>query len=425
MKKNYFPQEIFKEITNKTISALPNNIGFSNFDDLLFQAKDLRRLESYKNIPLKTEKKLIFFTWVIPSGLGDLAMQIHISNIIHKKNPKLCIELISLIEERSIIPKDLKSTLPHHIIRYSHPNPPIFSENILNLLQDAFSIIEIPTAYFDFFNFKQMIYENNPHPPIISRIGQYGFINTPDYNPSTKERCMGLYFLEKGIITLKRTPPKKRDLNTYFAYLITENGIQTYLLSIFLSRMNDQTTITIKTPSLGKILPVLKKMNFANTNIGKVHIKDAEHNTTLEIKKEGKEVKIEQLPPLSPSKIITLMASSNPFVGVRGDGSFTEALSTDAIFFYDALDHALPFLTDLENIALKELLPYFSLCNYLTQLKNTKTPPPQRAQTIAELLQCPSLIVGIEKLRNLLYEKYSFNQGLNNLIKKNFSLYNR
>ncbi len=424
MKKKKSFQKNLEEITNKTLSPLPNKPEFSNFDDITYQASDLTHLKKYKDFDINTKKKLIFFTWVIPSGLGDLSMQIHISNIIHKKNPHLQIELVSVVEERSPIPKGLKSSLPHHIIRYTHPTAPVFSDKIKEKLLDAFSVIEMPTAYFDFINFKEMLVKNNPHPPIISRIGQYGFIDTPDYNPSTKQRCMGLYFLEKGIITLEKIPPKTRNPNTYFAYLITENGILTYLLSIFLSRIKDQTNLTIATPSLGKILPVLKKIDFAAYNIAKIHIKDTEHQTTLDIQEKGKHIHIEQLNHLTPPQILELMASSNHFVGVRGDGSFTECLSTDAIFFYDALDHAIPFLTDLANIANKELLPYFSLCNYLAQLKNTKTSPLIRAEKIAEALDCPSIYVGLEKLRNLLYEKYSFNEGLDHLIKKNFFLYN-
>ncbi len=428
MKKMHSTEKILQEIidsklTHKTISPLPKKKTFSNSDDILFQVTDLSSLEKYKDTFITTEKKLIFFTWVIPSGLGDLAMQIHISSMIHEKNKDLKIELISLVEEKTPLPKGLHSFLPHHILRYSHPHPPVFPPSILTLLKEAFSIIEIPTAYFDFIHFKEMITKDNPHPPVISRIGQYGFIDTPEYNPATKQRSMGLYFLEKGIITLEKIPSKVRDKNTYFAYLITENGIITYFLSILLSRLNDVEPLTIKTPSLGKILPVLQKIDFGAYNVSSLTIEDTDHKTVLSFNTKGKKIHIIQLCGLTPREIQHLMATSHPFVGVRGDGSFTEALSTDALFFYDGLDHALPFLTDLSLIALKELFPYFSLCDYLDQLKNTKNPPLQRAQKIAQCLDCPLLSKGMEKLQHLLYSNYSFNEGLNHLIKKNFSFY--
>ncbi|MCH9811631.1 hypothetical protein K0U07_02565 [bacterium] len=239
--------------------ALPEKKGFLEQECVLFQILDKALLYKYKDVSLPKDKKIILFTWVIPSGLGDLSMQIHIAEILHSLDPKLNIELVSIIDERSPLPDKLRSSLPHHILMYKHPTPPTLPKEIQTLLKEAFSIIEIPTAYFDFESLKKIALENNPHPPIISRIGQYGFIDTKDYAPSTNERSMGLYELEKGIIALPCLSATTRDVNTYFAYLITQEGITTYFLSVLLHRKKDTQNITIIVPNLAAILPYLEE----------------------------------------------------------------------------------------------------------------------------------------------------------------------
>ncbi len=404
-------------------SLLPKSLHFSSLDDIAFNVFDKALLYKYKDFSLNTEKKLIFFTWVIPSGLGDLSMQIHIANIIKKNHPGLPIELISIVHETSFIPEPLKSTLPHHIIKYCHPNPPTFSTEITSLLREAFSVIEIPTAYFDFPSLKKMIQKGNKTPPIISRIGQYGFIGTEDYNPTTRERSMGLHFLEKGVIILEKVPPQKRDFDCYFAYLITKSGILTYLYSILLNRMKDQKDLTLLSPNLDRLLPILQEIDFKSYNIKKIVIKDFPNISSIDFMEAGKTITIEHVKNLHPKKILHYMSTCNPFVGIRGDGSFTECLSTDALFFYDALDHAIPFLTDLTYIAHDELMAYYSLGEYLLNLINIKTDPLLRAKAIAELLDDRSVFAGLEKLRSHLQKYYRFNETLDHLIRQNFAFY--
>lgn len=403
--------------------SLPEKEAFYEIKDIIYQILDKAILYKYRNTLIKGDKKLILFTWVIPCGLGDLSMQIHIADVISKQIPDLKIELISVIDKTSPLPDKLKSHLPHHIIKYSHPAPPSFSPAIQKMMREAFSIVEIPTAYFDFSSLKKMIIKDNKSPPIISRIGQYGFIDTEDYHPGTQERSMGLYALEKGIIALEQVCIQKRDLNTYFAYLITKNGILTYFLSILIHRKKDLDNLTIIVPNLGKILPLLEEIDFKAYGVKNIHIKDAPNVSALEIQDTGKKITIIHKKNIDQKEFIHLMSCTNRFTGIRGDGSFTECLSTDALFFYDALDHAIPFLIDLFHIAHKELLPYFSLCEYLPLLYKTKEDPNERANKIAALLDDPSLYVGMEKLRNLLRKKYSFNESLAHLIKQNYAFY--
>jgi len=407
----------------KISSLLPKSLTFCSFSELAFGVFDKALLYKYKDFSLNTQKKLIFFTWVIPSGLGDLSMQIHIANMIKTIHPELPIELISIVHETSFIPEPLKSTLPHHIIRYNHPHPPTFSSEITSLLREAFSVIEIPTAYFDFPSLKKLIQQDNTTPPIISRIGQYGFIGTEDYHPSTKERSMGLHFLEKGVIVLESVPPQKRNLDSYFAYLITKNGMLTYIHSILLHRMKDQKDLTLLIPNIDRLLPILQEIDFTSYGIKNIVIKDFPHISLLDYNKKGKTISIEHVKNLHPKEVLHYMSTSNPFVGIRGDGSFTECLSTDALFFYDALDHALPFLTDLTYIAQNELMPYYSLGEYLLHLVNTKADPYKRAKAIAELLDDPSLYYGMEKLGTLLKTYYRCNETLDHIIRQNFAFY--
>lgn len=404
-------------------SPLPEKQTFSNFEECAYQLCDKAYLNKFASTKIKTNKKLILFTWVIPSGLGDLSMQIYLSDLIKKAQPHLDIELISLIETHSPIPPGLKSSLPHHIIRYDHPTAAKLSAKMIQLLRNAFSIIEIPTAYFDFINLKQAILKNNPRPPIISRIGQYGFIDTEDYNPSTYERSMGLYFLEKGVVILDPIKPLSRDLNRYFAYLITKSGIQTFLETILIQRAKDDHDLTLIIPNLGKVIPLLETIPFDKYGIKDIHLIDGDESSHIILGTEGKTFTLIHEKDLTQSKIRDYLSTSNSFVGIRGDGSFTEAISTDALFFYDALDHALPFLLDLKRIAETFLLPYFSLCQFLDLLLKTKEDPSRRAKQIAELLEDPSLFVGLKKLKTIIREKYTFNPVINNLIKQNWAFY--
>ena len=438
MKKRPLSDEILAEVTAlldlqtlqlppyaeiKIPRALPEKEEFSSVKDIIYQILDKALLYKYRDTPIKGDKKLILFTWVIPFGLGDLSMQIHIADILAKEIPELNIELISVIDKKSPLPNKLRSHLAHHIVKYSHPEPPKFSKAIQDLMRSAFSILEIPAAYYDFLSLKSMIEKENQDPPIISRIGQYGFIDTPDYHPATKERSMGLYALEKGIIILDQVPPQKRDLNTYFAYLVTKKGIITYFLSILMHRKSDLENLTIVVPNLATILPLFNEIDFLSYGIKKIFILDDPNTSSLSIQKEGKTLTIKHTKNIDQKEFIYWMNSSNPFVGLRGDGSFTECLSTNSLFFYDALDHAVPFLIDLYHVAYKELLPYFSLCEYLILLYKTKDTPASRAEKIASLLDDPSLYAGMEKLRMILREKYSFNKSISHLVKKNYAFY--
>ncbi|MCH9811632.1 hypothetical protein K0U07_02570 [bacterium] len=164
-------------------------------------------------------------------------------------------------------------------------------------------------------------------------------------------------------------------------------------------------------------------MHLADFGVKEIHIDDHPTTSKLTLQETGKTLTIKHQKNISQKEIMRLMTTCNPFVGIRGDGSFTECLATDAIFFYDALDHAIPFLIDLNGVAGKHLLPYFSLCEYLPILYQIKMTPIDRAKKIAELLHDPSLPIGIEKLKALLREKYSFNHSLLHLIKQNYSFY--
>ena len=407
----------------KVPRALPEKKGFLDKESVLFQILDKALLYKYKDAPLPKDKKVVLFTWVIPSGLGDLSMQIHIAEMLHRKEPSLKIELVSIIDERSPLPDALRASLPHHILFYKHPAPPTFPAKIKKLLRKAFSVIEIPTAYYDFPTLEKILFEENPAPPILSRIGQYGFIDTKDYLPTTKERSMGLYELEKGIVVLPEAAAVERDHNTYFAYLITKEGITTYLWSLLLHRKKDEEHLTILLPNLAVILPYLEEMQLANFDIKEICIQDGPSSSTLSLQEKGKTLTIVHQKNISQKEIMQLMATCNPFVGIRGDGSFTECLATDSIFFYDALDHAIPFLIDLYAVAKQHLLPYFSLCEYLPLLYQTKEDPLLRAKKIAELLHDPSLAIGMEKLRAVIRERYPFNDSLLHLIKQNYAFY--
>ena len=402
---------------------LPRKQAFSNIKDVLFQLLDKSILSLFKEVKIKEQETLVLFTWVIPSGLGDLSMQIHIANIIQKKLPHINIELISIVEKTAIIPPTLTSTLPHHILHYSHPKEALISKEILLLLQKAFCIIEIPTPYFGMDTLKQTIQYQKEKCPIIARIGEYGFLDSKEYNPSTRNRSMGLHPLEKGIISLEKAKKINRDNNTYFAYLITKEGVSAYLLTILMSRKDDKEDLIIIIPNLERVIAILKTIDFKSFGIKSVEVIDDINQASIDVQKNGKTLKIEQKKNLTPNLIKDYMRSCNAFVGVRGDGSFTEVITTDAVFFYDALDHALPFLCDLFQIVKNHFFAYFSLYNFIKAQIENKMDPYKRAEILSECLLDKTLFIGMKKLLYLLHERYSFNDSLINLIKQSYSFY--
>lgn len=399
---------------------IPLKNTFSNFSDLVFQLVDKAVLSTFANVKIEKKQSLILFSWVIPSGLGDLSMQIHIANIIHKKIPHLDLQLVTVVEQQAKIPKSLTSPLPHHFVYYSHPKEATFTSSILKLMQKAFCILEIPTPYFGMDRLQKQLQKSAPCPEFI-RVGEYGFIDTDEYNPSTRNRSMGLHFLEKGIVTLDPMKEQKRDLNTYFAYLIKIPGVLTYLYTILLSRNKDKEDLKIIVPNLDRIVQAITEIDFTQLNVQSITIDDKENSSTKKVQNSGKNITFIQQKNLSQKDVMHLMNTSNPFVGVRGDGSFTECFATNSLFFYDALDHAIPFLQDLLHLVRNHLYPYFSLYNFIDMQIKKQMDPKKRAETICECLADPNLAIGMKKLHDLIREKYSFNDPLIWIIKQAYT----
>ena len=111
------------------------------------------------------------------------------------------------------------------------------------------------------------------------------------------------------------------------------------------------------------------------------------------------------------------MLGAENFVGCRGDRSFSELISLEKLFFYDAPHHSLPFLRDLYDVSSHYCLPYPSLSSYIKLFFDKTSSPKDLGNQIAELLTDPSLFFGMQKLLSLLKSDFLFNPTLVNLVK--------
>ena len=135
---------------------------------------------------------------------------------------------------------------------------------------------------------------------------------------------------------------------------------------------------------------------------------------------------------------------SGEFVGVRGDQSFSEAVSANRAFFYDGAPHARYFVKDLLALAENRLAPHRSALAvfrgmgkaFLHSLKveetagewvdetffQEKEPWMAIAQKIGAALLDPDALAAFKKFNKILADEYACNQTLCQMVQRELAL---
>ncbi len=409
----------------KFFGSLPKGGRFGDFECVAARWLEGARLFGYQGCVPRVNSTVVLFTWVMPGGLGDWAAQLATAAILRKGLPDLKIELVTLVEATES--RFLRShDFPNHIIIYKNEEPAHFSNALLKKMSEASLILQIPTHYPHFKLLMDGIRRVSiGQIPVTASIGEYGFIDSEWFHPESGNICMGVHPLERGI--LLHTEVSAVDALSvapfYFAYLGSERGYAIYLHALLTHNKGTLSDITLVVCNLLPLLSALKNGDFSGYQLKEIIVHDHEHNTVITLHETGKRLTIEAKHGLSSADVQKLMVSAEDFVGCRGDRSFSEVVTLEKFFFYDPLNHSLPFLHDLKALASHYLLPYPSLSTYIQLLKDNTTPPKILGQIIGESLSDPTLLIGMRKLLYLLRTDFLFNPTLINYVKSKICEY--
>ncbi len=457
------------------VSRVKNH--FTNLPNLRLLAaeKAIFRLYSEKS---PQEAKVSLFSWIIGDGWGDYIASVESIEILRERFGKdLQLGWVVLFPKRLGSPPAPKA-VKTHLIYYDQECPVTsIKGEALEILRTSDLVLQIPTFYPSFEDLKTAV-EAIPfsnHPPKWISIGEYGFLESKWYHPETKNRSMGLHFLEKGILIKQAWPSGacfskieshellqwmfesptpvreqieryKNERHFYLAYLTSQIGGAVYLHALAKAHEWDEKGIDLCSPDIGWLirhiesqtregLPVLELEGISVDLYfqGKVLplIEKAET-------KKMKKIRIFCPPHLSPADFHLLIQLSGEFVAVRGDQSFSEAVSANKGFFYDGRDHARYFLKDLLALAENRIGIHKSSLEVLRGMMKAflynlpvgegawveetdfheRGPWKEIALKIGAALQDPDCLAGFKKLNRIIAAEHSFNDFLCHLVQR-------
>lgn len=434
---------------------------------LITEKQDFKSCEKF---PLTTDSKICFFTWVISDGWGDYTAASEAISILKERFPNLQIDWVVLLCSKKKRP-DFPSVCNTHFVFYEKECPlSLISLPILQLLRDSHLVIQMPTYYpatKELQAILKSLASEPPCPQFIS-IGEYGFLESQWFHPKTANRSMGLHFLEMGILIRKRCKessvnfnslqnqqliewmfPEKLDQESYFsthhfyvAYLATAIGGAVYLHALLKAHESSSKGIDICSPDIGCFVAYLELQNKAGRPILEFQAYRLEVYTKEKIYAFGssdlKKVRIFSPEGVSSSDFRRLIELSGDFIGVRGNQSFSEVISSGRLFFYDGKEHARYFIKDLLALAENRIRPYKSSLIVLRKIQETfihslekedqdwveetyfqeRRPWLEIAIELGEALQDPTAILGFRELARIIREEYAFNDFFCHLVQR-------
>jgi len=426
-------------------------------------AKSIYSLYSQASI-LPTGSKMAILCWVIPDGWGDYFASIEAAKLICNAFPSVELHLIAT-SEKELPRSDFAA------IRWEG------SESQYELLRRCDLILEIPTVYPKIDEIKTRIEsmaDESPMPAWES-IGQYGFLESDWFHPSSGAHSMGLHFLERGILTRSvdefqtilgleneqmiqwmfdqrltaETVEQNRQTHRFFlAYLFSNAGIFVYIHALLKSLENDNKDIDLCVPDPGKMLAYFEERFQAGLDpieksfqIGQIVIYIGGNAAVWNLAPAGKTLRILCPEFLSSSDFQRLIAYSEDFVACRGDQSLSEVVSHHKCFFYDPRDHSRFFLKDLIALAQNRIAQYPSSIAVLRlfakilehnllqdtadwvdeiSIDQQKMDLMDIANAMGQYLQDPKTFAGFKKLDRILLDEHSCNDFILNLVRRAF-----
>ncbi len=420
------PSEVIKPVFS-SFESLKRHLYWKAF--LSVYSKDIR----YQN------KKIVIFTYVMSDGLGDLKASELAAGHLEKE--------FSSVYRISLVPakwkKNIRSKSKNHLIHYyediSDLNSSRFSARIDDCLQNVSLLLQIPTFY-PHWQELLMRYQPKKH----YTIGEYGFIDSTWAHPMIDNTvCMGVHYLEKGIWIEKQRDWyfskatqdrvfKNQSIGSYqskkdfvFAYLKTPEGVCSFFhmaLSYYNHSVKD---LDIVVTEVSSFLFLIKKerLLLADYGIRELHFSLENRNYVVRLASKGKTLRLIEIKYLDPYEALSFVRLSKALFACRGNQSFSEAVSFDTVFFYDAAPHAGPFLADLQGIIQHRLKEYPKAQEYLQgfqkvfSLKGKWAELVELGKSMGLVLQDESTRKGIQHFNSILKEEYSFNLSFLHLVR--------
>jgi hypothetical protein len=391
----------------------------------------------YQNVQSTNDSLIVIFAFVLCDGLGDYIAAKETQKILLQQHVNVQLILIlpdSFKEERLIDDQ----ALCHYYNTKESAHFQFFSKKIIETLRQSDCVLQIPTMYpywrrmIDVLSLKSFF-----------SLAEYGFVDTTWAHPkSVNVLSMGLHFLEKGIFIKKASSQKpsassladqlfksksisqyKNDVRMVFSYLKTKEGAAVFLHLLLTYFYHEDKEIHLVTPDASDILFLIDSLalDFQSLGLKEIHVCCNEEYKAISISRKGKVLRVIQLSNLSSSDTLHLFSLSHDLVACRGNQSFSESVSVDAIFFYDATIHNQPFLRDLYDIAKKALFDFPSVQEFIkgsiTKLSITSdwSACKELGIHLAFLLKDGKTKQGLLKLNELLRKQYSINKMLTHL----------
>lgn len=439
---------------------------FSNLLTLKQLGAERFLLPLYEQGEIPKDAKICLLTYMLPDGWGDLIAHQEIAKILKARFPQNQVRSVLYIP-KSVSLKECN--FDGVIIEYDKECPP-FSEKEESIFCSSDLILSIPT----FYPHTEELKKKFPASKLLS-IGQYGFIESEKFHPRSQNYSMGLHFLEKGVLIREQTEkkdfrtlenqtllfalfgtvtPQTIDIETYhashkfyLAYLVSPIGGAIYLHALLQLESNNHKTLDICSPHIGWLIEYIKKRQTEQKPLleGDFGIREIEIHCDGKIHRNvlaasGKTVRVLCPGALSDRDFRKALLLSEEFIAVRGDQSFSEAISASRLFFYDGALHARYFVKDLLALAENRLrqntaaLSFFR-CMGQSFLHNIadepsdwveetyfqeKEPWEQIAKTLGLALQSPKTLIGCRQLSEIIRNEYSFNKTVCQIVLREF-----
>lgn len=418
--------EVIKPVFS-SFESLKRNLYWKAF--LSVYTKDI----SFQN------SKIVIFTYVMSDGLGDLKASEVAAG--HLENEFFSVYRISLVP--ATWEKNIRSTSKNHLIHYyediSDLNSSRFSDPIHDCLQNASLLLQIPTFYP---HWQELLIKYRPQKHYT--IGEYGFIDSTWAHPMIDNTvCMGLHYLEKGIWIQEQTDWyfskatkdrvfENQSIESYqskkdfvFAYLKTPEGVCSFFHTALSYYNHSVKDLDIVVTEVSSFLFLIKeeRLLLADYGIRELHFSLENCNYVVPLGGKGKILRLIEIKYLDPYEALSYVRLSKALFACRGNQSFSEAVSFDTMFFYDAAPHAGPFLADLQGIIEHRLKEYPKAQEYLQgfqkvfSLKGNWAALAELGKGMGLVLQDESTRKGMRYLNSILKEEYSFNLSFLHLVR--------
>jgi len=406
--------------------------------------------------------KVTLFTWVINDGLGDYIAASEVLRLLKTRFADLALHFVALVPEtmadRLLRPEN------SILIAYAKDCPlEAVSPEVLSLLRSSDLIVQLPTYYphFDSMVDKLKGMDGGTMPTIES-VGEYGFLESNWFHPKSHNHSMGLHFLEKGVLVRKPLEASWRDISNpdllrmrnpenlfYLAYLSTQIGGAIYLHALLKSLQQDDRSIDLCVPDLGWFLQFVERQKQKGKEILEwelgvqeieIHLGDRLH--LIPISASGKKLRILSPKELSQNDFRALLSLSGNWVGIRGNQSFSEAISQGKTFFYDGREHARYFLKDLVALVENRLPEYQGTLHCIRGMTSgflynlpiqeeewvdeaffqTVEEWPTLALQLGLSLQDPQTYEGFQRLSQIIIQEHSANRFLRHFVQRALTL---